>query len=160
MRGWIPISRDSIRSERFVPPETPAPLRVELVAPHSPEGNSVRLQPITYRGRVVACVTRDRCLLSRDLHNRDVGDPERTFVLFMCRYAADVLRGELAGPYNDTDARRYARAALIPDEFADPERASHVRRRLTSTARALGVPADELESAVASRNPRGDTAGR
>jgi hypothetical protein len=97
------------------------------------------LQPITYRGRVVACATPTRVFLGDDLRRRLPGDPELTFVLLMCSYARDVMGGELPGRYSDETARVYARAALIPEELlerplVDPER----------TARALGVPVDEL----------------
>jgi len=62
----------------------------------------------------------------------------------MAAYAGDVLRGELAGPYSDEQARRYARAALIPGELLehdlpDPE----------LTARALRIPVTELRQARA-----------
>jgi hypothetical protein len=110
----------------------------------------MRLQPITYGGRTVACATASWFFLSDDLERRRVGDPERTFVMFMCAYAGDVLRGDLAGPYSDHDARRYAHAALVPEELADPERVEHVHRNLARTARALGLPTDELEHALAS----------
>jgi hypothetical protein len=83
------------------------------------------------------------------LESRPVGDPERTFVMFMCAYAGDVLRGELPGPYSDDQARRYARAALIPEELLEPGRQTPRRERLAATAEALGVPAAELEYAIA-----------
>ena len=54
-----------------------------------------------------------------ELDARPPGDPERTFVMFMCSYAADVQTGELPGPYTDGRARRYARAALIPHELLE-----------------------------------------
>ena len=60
----------------------------------------------------------------------------------MCAYAGDVARGELPGPYTDTDARRYARACLIPTELLErPALDVH------SAAPALGVPAAELQDA-------------
>jgi hypothetical protein len=96
------------------------------------------LQPISYRGRIAACASATRVFLAEELRRRPVGDPELTFVLFMCCYARDLMTGELAGRYSDEDARAYARAALIPEELlerplADPRR----------TARAY-VPLDEL----------------
>ena len=104
------------------------------------------LQPITYRGRVVACATATRVFLASALRRRPAGDPELTFVPFMCCYARDVMTGELAGRYSDENARAYARAALIPEELlerslADPRR----------TAWALGVPVDELLQARSAR---------
>ena len=63
-------------------------------------------QPITYRGRVVAAATAERFLLSDELEHRSVGDPERTFVIYMCLYARDVATGDLPGPYTERRARR------------------------------------------------------
>ena len=100
------------------------------------------IQPITYRGRTVAACTRERIFLADALERRRPGDPELTFVLYMCAYAGDVARGLLPGPYTDADARSYARACLIPTELLErPE--LDVQR----AAAALGVPADELEAA-------------
>lgn len=110
---------------------------------------AMMVQPVMYRGRLVACATASRLFLADELERRPVGDPERTFVTFMCAYAGDVLRGELTGPYTDEQAQRYARAALIPEELLDPERHVGRRQRLAHTAEALGLPAVELEQAIA-----------
>ena len=60
----------------------------------------------------------------------------------MCSYATDIARGVLPGPFDDVDARRYARAALIPEELLErPE------LDVDHTAAALGVPAQELRAA-------------
>ena len=80
-----------------------------------------------------------RCIFSDELERRPPGDPERIFVFYMCRYAADVLNAVLPGPYTDARALRYARAALIPAELLErpcpnPER----------TSLALGIPLWEL----------------
>ena len=37
----------------------------------------------------------------------------------MCAYAGDILSGVLPGPYTDDDARRYARACLVPLELLE-----------------------------------------
>jgi hypothetical protein len=74
------------------------------------------LQPLTHRGRIVAAATRSRFFLTEDLDARAPDDPERTFVIFMCAYAGDVLAGVLPGPYTDEDARHYARRCLVPPE--------------------------------------------
>lgn len=74
--------------------------------------------PITYRGRVVAACTAECFLLADDLAYRSPGDPELVFVVMMCAYASDVARGVLPGPYDNADACRYARAVLVPEEFA------------------------------------------
>lgn len=102
------------------------------------------LQPISYRGRVVAAATRDRFFLTEELDDRPIDDPERTFVIFMAVYAGDVLSGRLPGPYTDKDARRYARAALIPAELLERD-----PRTLGHASHALRVPVDELYAARA-----------
>jgi hypothetical protein len=117
--------------------------------PHAPAALTWCGAPTDHLSRA-NCGVRDRepFFLSDDLARRPVGDPERTFVIFMCAYAGDVLRGDLSGPYSDHAARRYAHAALVPEELADPEREQHVHRNLARTARALGLPVDELEHAL------------
>jgi len=77
------------------------------------------LQPIAYRGRVVACASATRVFLADELRRRPDGDPELRFVLFMCCYARDVMTGALPGRYSDGNARAYARAALIPEELLE-----------------------------------------
>jgi hypothetical protein len=101
-------------------------------------------QPITYRGRLVAVAARERFFLCDELAQRPAGDPELGFVAFMCAYALDVARGELPGPYTDENARRYARACLIPTELLERDNLDVPR-----AARALGLPADELAAAHA-----------
>ena len=102
------------------------------------------LQPISYRGRTVAAATRERFFLIKALEQRPASDPERTFVIFMCAYAGDVLAGRLPGPYSDEDARRYARACLVPAELLD-----RVQLDVERAARALQLPACELRAARA-----------
>jgi hypothetical protein len=97
------------------------------------------VQPITYCGRVVAACTGECFLLADDLAYRPPGDPELVFVVMMCFYATDIARGLLPGPFDDVDARRYARAALIPEELLErPE------LDVDHSAAALGVLAQEL----------------
>jgi hypothetical protein len=104
----------------------------------------VSVQPITYRGRIVAAATRSRFFLADELERRPLADPERTFVILMCAYGGDVARGELPGPYAEADARRYARRCLIPVELLErPE------LDVDRAAAALRVPADELRTARA-----------
>ena len=105
------------------------------------------LQPITYHGRLVACTTPTRAFLADELQHRPADDPELSFVLLMCCYARDVLTGELDGPYREDQARRYAQAALIPDEILERD-ALDVHHAATG----LGVPVDELQAA---RDERG-----
>jgi hypothetical protein len=100
------------------------------------------IQPITYRGRTVAACTPERIFLSDELEQRPRGDPELTFVLYMCAYAGDIARGQLPAPYTDDDAVQYARACLIPGELLD-----RITLDLSRAARALGVPVHELAGA-------------
>ena len=111
--------------------------------------SSMWIQSITYRGRLVACATERGLFLCGRLASRPVSDPERTFVIYMGVYAADVLRGELPGPYSDEQARRFARVALIPDELLE-----HELPHLEQTARALRVPVGELRRARAEQRSR------
>lgn len=99
--------------------------------------------------RYLAAAGAERFLLADELQHRPVGDPELTFVLYMTAYGRDVLRGELPGPYREDDARRYARAALIPEELLERPQLD-----LAHTARALGVPARELAQAAREHQSR------
>jgi hypothetical protein len=108
------------------------------------------VQPITYRGRVVAACTAECFLLADDLAYRRWGDPELVFVVMMCAYASDVARGVLPGPYDNATACRYARAVLVPKELLE-RRALDVDR----AAAALGVPACELHAAREERHASG-----
>jgi hypothetical protein len=117
-----------------------------MVRTYAPD---VTLQPITYRGRTVAAATRSRFFLAEVLDERPACDPERTFVIFMCAYAGDVLAGGLPGPYDDEHARRYARAALVPAELLD-----RAELDVERTARALRLPPDELRAACAEHAAR------
>jgi len=116
-----------------------------------PTTEAMRLQPITYRGRLVACATATHVFLAEDLERRLAGDLELTFVAFMCFYAHDGLTGALPHErYSDERARTYARAALVPDEILE-RRLPDPRR----TARALGVPVNELLQAHCDHRPPG-----
>lgn len=97
------------------------------------------VQAITYRGRTVTACTPRRFFLGDELERRAPDDPERTFVAFMCAFAHDVAHGVLPGPYRDEDARRFARACLIPTELLERDpldvmRAANGLRFPTSSA--------------------------
>ena len=100
------------------------------------------LQVVTYRGRLVAVAIPTHFFLADRIARLPVGHPQLCFVVFMCFYARDVLTGELPGPYRDSDARVFARAALIPGELLErPE------LDIPRAAAALGLPARELRAA-------------
>jgi hypothetical protein len=104
----------------------------------------MQIQPINYDGQTVAAATRDRFFLAEALDERDAHDPERTFVIFMCAYAGDILSGILPGPYSDKDACRYARACLVPTELLERAELDPARAAL-----ALQLPLHELNAARA-----------
>ena len=99
----------------------------------------VELQPIRYQGQIAAAAGTHRFWLAPELDSRAAGDPERTFVIYMCAYAGLVLRGGLPGPYSDEKAHGFARAALIPGRTLEVDHA----------ARAFRIPARELAAARA-----------
>ena len=101
-----------------------------------------RIQTIRYRGRIAATVTPTRFFPPIGCCGYRPAIPTLTFVVFMCFYAADVLNGELRGPYRDCDARLFARLALIPGELVERPvlNVEHV-------AAALGIPARALHAA-------------
>ena len=61
----------------------------------------------------------------------------------MCAYAREVLAGELPGLYTEDKARRFARAALIPEGLL--ERGDLETSR---AAAALQIPERELDAAL------------
>jgi hypothetical protein len=102
------------------------------------------LIPIRYMGRTLAAASRSRYFLAEDLDEREPEDPERVFVSYMCLYAGLVLNGHVRRTYSDGDARRFARAKLIPAELAERPQVDPIR-----AAAALGVPVLEFLAAVA-----------
>jgi RNA polymerase sigma factor (sigma-70 family) len=117
----------------------------------------IELQPINYRGRLVALAGARRCIFSDELERRPPGDPERTFVLYMCLYAADVLSGVLPRPYTDARAPtlraggadpRRAAAAALPEPRTDLARtrdpALRARRALTAPGAASHAAPDAI----------------
>ena len=71
---------------------------------------------VSYEGQPVATVGARRVHLSAHIAALPDGDPRLRFVTIMCAYALDVAQDAVAGPYTDSDARAFARAALISDE--------------------------------------------
>jgi hypothetical protein len=68
---------------------------------------------VSHRGRLVALAAPRRFWLAADIEALPDGHPRKRFVAFMVLYARDVLTGQLPGPYNDADAERFARLALM-----------------------------------------------
>jgi len=112
----------------------------------------MNLQPITYRGRLVAAATPTRFFLADELLERPPGDPETVFVCYMCAYARETLTGAIDRDYCERDARRFAQAALIPEELLERE---HINT--AHAAATLAIPADELADALVAAKVSRDT---
>jgi hypothetical protein len=105
------------------------------------------VQPVSYRGRLVAGVAADEVVLSSQIAELEDDHPGRRFVLAMCKLAAERVRSQR--PYDDAAAERFARTLLMPGPawrraagYSDLELAEafnvpleQVRRRRTELAR-------------------------
>lgn len=109
----------------------------------------LQLQPITFRGRLVAVANSRHFFVCDDLDTRPPGDPELSFVALMALYATDIAAGTLPGPYTDDDARHFARTCLLTPGVG--ELLERQPLDVSRAARALGIPADELRTAIAER---------
>ena len=110
------------------------------------------LQPITYRGRLVAAATPTRFFLADELRERPPGDPETVFVCYMCAYARETLAGAIDRDYCELNARRFAQAALIPEKLLEREPINTAHAAAT-----LAIPADELADALVAAKVSRDT---
>jgi hypothetical protein len=74
------------------------------------------LVPLEYRGELVALVSARRFhLIAPWLAVRPPGDPDLRFVAYMCACYAEVASGNLAGPFSDQLAERWARNLLVDE---------------------------------------------
>jgi hypothetical protein len=106
------------------------------------------VQPVSYRGRLVAGVATDEMVLSSQIAELEDDHPRRRFVLAMCILATERVRSQR--PCDDAAAERFARILLMPERvwrraagYCDLELAEafnvpleQVRRRRTELARA------------------------
>jgi Zn-dependent peptidase ImmA (M78 family) len=106
------------------------------------------VQPVSYRGRLVAGVAAEEVVLSSQIAELEDDHPHRRFVLAMCKFAAEGVRSQR--PYGDAAAERFARTLLMPEPawrraagYSDLELAEafnvpfeQVRRRRSELARA------------------------
>ena len=122
------------------------PLRGELRSRPPPLSVPVlvSLEPVVYRGELVALVGAERFhVVAPWLQDRPSDDADLRFVLFMCHYRCQVETGELPGPFTSERAAFWARCVLIDSEelmersdLSDPELAEH-----------FGVPVDQITAA-------------
>lgn len=83
----------------------------------SDDGHGMHMVAIEYRGELVALASPRRFhIVSPRLITRPAGDPELRFVAYMCACYAQVAAGDLPGPFTNTLAERWARAALIDSD--------------------------------------------
>jgi hypothetical protein len=106
------------------------------------------VQPVSYRGRLVAGVAAREVVLSSWIAEFEDDHPRRRFVLAMCKLAAE--RADSKRPYDDAAAERFARTLLMPEPawqqaagYSDIELAEafnvppeQVRRRRAELARS------------------------
>lgn len=73
-------------------------------------------------------------------------------VIYMCASARDMATEQLPGPYQDQDARRYARRCLLapgPAELLERENLNFSR-----AGPALAIPTDELQAEIVEHRQR------
>ncbi len=102
------------------------------------------LEPVEYRGELVALVSRERVhIISPWLARLPASDPDLRFVAFMCLCCGEVLNGRLAGPFTSEFAERWARLALIaPSKLGLLHDLSN-----EDAARLLRVPIEQVRAA-------------
>jgi hypothetical protein len=98
------------------------------------------VRAISYRGELVAVVTRNRVHLAPRIEALPLGEPELRFVAAMCLYSRDVDEGEVPGPFSSCDAELFARCVLLPDEEFE-HRANEPDSKL---ATRFGVPVEQV----------------
>lgn len=108
---------------------------------------------IQYAGRPAALVGIRRLSFLGDVRHRPPGDPVVRVVCLMAYYAQLVLGGEMAGPYTDEEAERFARLALIDER----ELARHCGESNDALANRFRVPVEQVAQA---RKEFGERHGR
>ena len=116
------------------------------LAPMRDDGCAADHLPRAHRRRVHQRVF----LLADDLAYRAPGDPELVFVVAMCSYATDIAQGLLPGPFDAADARRYARAFLIPEVCSSVQSSTSLARPRHSACR----PTSSAQRAPSTAFPR------
>lgn len=100
-----------------------------------------RIALIRYRGDIAAVASRRRFyIVTPTLAERSSADPDRRFLMVMCRAFAEYAAGRIPGPFDEALAERFARAVLIDPvvlaAYADDSDAALARR--------FNVPEDQL----------------
>jgi hypothetical protein len=71
------------------------------------EISAIMVQPIVYRGRVVAVASRRGCVFGADLD-----DETYRMAAAMCLFHGELVHGHVTGPFTSERAERWARAFL------------------------------------------------
>jgi hypothetical protein len=105
---------------------------------------------VTYNDAPVALVNACRATLLGTVAELPAGHPELRLIVYMAIYAKLIASGQRRGPYDDLDAQRFARHALI-DQHELLERAKQVDEHLAEHFR---VPLDQIPLARAEARDR------
>jgi hypothetical protein len=99
---------------------------------------------VRYRSDVVAVAGPHRFHLAPQIELLDRDDPLRMLVTFMCAFAGRVHAREVAGPYTDDRAERYARCVLIDDDAF--RHAAEASVDDESLANRFNVPVEQIQA--------------
>lgn len=105
---------------------------------------------VTYNHQPVALVNARRATLLGTVAELPAGHPQLRLTLYMAIYAHLIASGQHPGPYDDQDAQRFARTALI-DQHELLGRASQADEHLAEHFR---VPIDQIPLARAEPRDR------
>lgn len=105
---------------------------------------------VTYNHRPIALVNARRATLLGPIAELPAGHPQLRLTVYMAIYAHVIASGHRRGPYNDQDAQRFARDALI-DQHELLERADQTDEHLAEHFR---VPIDQIPLARAEARDR------
>ena len=79
----------------------------------TPGMNPPALEPIEYKGELVALVSPTRIhIISPSLRGRPADDYDRRFVVFMCLCCHEALNGRFPGQYSNAAAEIWAARAM------------------------------------------------
>jgi hypothetical protein len=98
---------------------------------------------VTYDNEPVALVNARHVNFLSPESDLPAGHPRLRLFIYMARYAQLIASGERPGPYSDTDAERFARAALI-----DPhELRAHRGESDDQLAKRFKLPVEQIGAA-------------
>jgi hypothetical protein len=114
---------------------------------------------VTYNHEPVALVNARRATLLGPVAELPAGHPQLRLTVYMAIYAQLIASGQRRGPYDDQDAQRFARDALIdPHELARDEHQTDQRlaQRFRVPVEQIAAARAELLGRMARATPRRD----